>query len=1510
MAVVGMSLPPKVEGPVCGEVEVSLPRIRLLRRRVPRNRGTQAPQVAIRWWGSDSEFVFPSSTGSGGTRTPRAKKRRAWFPVKCSAENLMNYLIDCGSIEFVVRESDNAEVLGKARIVVEDRSKRLRDDHIRIEGTIPVLSEKDEEKVGELEVQIRIGIGENRSMLLQQMENSNVSLTSFEMNELLTETDTDNLLAQAPASPRSEISERIPRALQIVKALREDKASRRSQTLSPKKVQEENASQKGDNLPNKNQAQEVQVQTGIPFRASQAVQTSDILRNSKKEELLNKAMRLRSEMTSSLNVEDEGNVLPLLAEFLVDEKGDWIEKVLEEAQADTTPYGQDTLAMSMQPITAAAAAGLRVAETAKVTINELTFAKQLIGDMKLEATLKLGPEPKEFESAHPVVIFETNVGAHMKQNRAQINSFVSWPIQLSHPSILYQWLHGFLELKLLTPQRQGIGSGNLPLRQVLLAEGLETSARLELTSENHNVVGHALLEFKLLPKEANARKQKVAMRLADVHSVATLPLSRQEDSDASVCIQLLEIHQLEPNSKGIQVKHQSRKQGYLSLTKRDPSIRYYPKTSLPRPFVFEVFDDDSNLIGLAKLPQDYELPFHGEIIVRDLFTGKEPLSITVRVFRGNLQSPHSSPEKEKNVQEMRREKTPPSSPVRSQAGIVQIHQRPASPRSPKKPPPNHQIVERAVSPVPEEKEDFQTQKPATSTMKRVHHHHVFIFEPASSCFRRDIAGSIVSYQFPRKQWPNEKIHEHELWWDSNIQENHTIGRHLIESEQEDDVLEFLEGQGSVELRVLEPSNSKVFARANLPLAEIRDLVAEASSAAQSSSFVSEVEEDTTYRQVGRASRTVKLPLKLTDGQARLNMRLRLRYLRYEETSSRPESQKKRVVAQESALDAARATLIVQIGLISGLQSLARNAAEVHPNLEFLQTAQHAGVNAVVTIDIDVAGAILNYVSDIYARTFQMNLGDEVGVDFSLEPKTLEALGSAIAAVEVWHHEPNFEGKRVLLGEGEISLRDLLLSQSGVSGSFALRPPSDKAEKEHDNAHPTLAHVELAVFFDHHRNIAQILPTHDLSQSTILQLDEVVEEEHERIKIENVQEEEDENEERIVFDPFREEKPELDACQEESKRQVDVPHDTGNQEMQVLVSDGELSLTVLIENAMHLPMVSIDGILTPPSPYVFFTFAKQVKQTGIAGNSPTCMPRWMSMHELKLRDLADLQERTVRFHFWHHFSAEKDYAQSLLSELSESFHVPPGTDYEPFHTGTKDLSDVLSFGTPLQPQDVYIGTAVVDLSTIGLGVDRIHGWYHIIDPEQRRVGQVKVKLNLNDIDPANDDVLSLSTASSDDENQIAGPAPVAPLFIPEDLSLASFELDEIRSAVETLNSVTQTLQDKIRGWDEPITTEPEALPSSPLSQFGVSPEVWPDEEKKEKQGQTEKQRDSPSSESSEDVNVEVVHQVMHDILESIDEAQQQEPEDEGDDEDDEDDDEEDALHWMDPETARIARILRG
>lgn len=67
-----------------------------------------------------------------------------------------------------------------------------------------------------------------------------------------------------------------------------------------------------------------------------------------------------------------------------------------------------------------------------------------------------------------------------------------------------------------------------------------------------------------------------------------------------------------------------------------------------------------------------------------------------------------------------------------------------------------------------------------------------------------------------------------------------------------------------------------------------------------------------------------------------------------------------------------------------------------------------------------------------------------------------------------------------------------------------------------------------------------------------------------------------------------------------------------------------------------------------------------------------------------------------------------YIAEELETISSSSHYPP---------------------LYIRATDKFIGSAVIDLSVLALGMSIIEGWYHLIDDLQRTIGQIKLKVNL-------------------------------------------------------------------------------------------------------------------------------------------------------------------------------------
>ena len=74
---------------------------------------------------------------------------------------------------------------------------------------------------------------------------------------------------------------------------------------------------------------------------------------------------------------------------------------------------------------------------------------------------------------------------------------------------------------------------------------------------------------------------------------------------------------------------------------------------------------------------------------------------------------------------------------------------------------------------------------------------------------------------------------------------------------------------------------------------------------------------------------------------------------------------------------------------------------------------------------------------------------------------------------------------------------------------------------------------------------------------------------------------------------------------------------------------------------------------------------------------------------------------------------------------------PGRDFDPYATENRLSRSSLpsEYDGSLGEHDEFLGTAIVDLGAFSKGtIEEINGWYHLIDAEQRRIGQLKVRVS--------------------------------------------------------------------------------------------------------------------------------------------------------------------------------------
>ena len=105
-------------------------------------------------------------------------------------------------------------------------------------------------------------------------------------------------------------------------------------------------------------------------------------------------------------------------------------------------------------------------------------------------------------------------------------------------------------------------------------------------------------------------------------------------------------------------------------------------------------------------------------------------------------------------------------------------------------------------------------------------------------------------------------------------------------------------------------------------------------------------------------------------------------------------------------------------------------------------------------------------------------------------------------------------------------------------------------------------------------------------------------------------------------------------------------------------------------------------------------------------------------------------QNIKFHLYHSIASSYEKVQFLGFDESRFESLSPGRDFEPYHPesiASPRHRDNLNDTTV--NQDPLVGTAVVELDAFLRGsVGDIHGWYHLVDQQQRRIGQIKVKVS--------------------------------------------------------------------------------------------------------------------------------------------------------------------------------------
>ncbi|GBG28743.1 Hypothetical Protein FCC1311_049642 [Hondaea fermentalgiana] len=491
----------------------------------------------------------------------------------------------------------------------------------------------------------------------------------------------------------------------------------------------------------------------------------------------------------------------------------------------------------------------------------------------------------------------------------------------------------------------------------------------------------------------------------------------------------------------------------------------------------------------------------------------------------------------------------------------------------------------------------------------------------------------------------------------------------------------------------------------------------------------------------------------------------------------------------------RVAIINANGTISILETRKTHAAATATRLASVKTINTSGAFLGAKADINVIARLdaseVVCTQRIGFCSFEPAFNEEVSIEFALDKEVLDALGRAEAVIRVWHQEPNAamaKGQTVLLGSARVSLRDLLLSQSGARGDFALTSPVDANIDDKTRAHPPLGHVRAAIFFEHHRELAQYFPPDDLAtpfssaahyiatdatsvdddddddddddafgeggehvdfeddyKDSILPPESAATDEHLVVQdnlgvslplLTGEAEEGSDDDERIVLQaplstPLNDRG---DAALSPTQDRFESENDSMMQPLSA--SRGGGMLCVSVEEAMHLPMVLVRDSLQPPLPYVSFVLHgprfSDARHTQPNPDGSSCNPRWFEDLRLPIENLGQLRDGILRFHVWHRASWQRDSVEDHGSVVSEggARHPPPGLDFDPYSNGLAlQHRTIAETSAVFGDNDIYLGTAVVDLSTLDVGIDRVHGWYHVIDAEQRRVGQVKVKVSI-------------------------------------------------------------------------------------------------------------------------------------------------------------------------------------
>ena len=167
--------------------------------------------------------------------------------------------------------------------------------------------------------------------------------------------------------------------------------------------------------------------------------------------------------------------------------------------------------------------------------------------------------------------------------------------------------------------------------------------------------------------------------------------------------------------------------------------------------------------------------------------------------------------------------------------------------------------------------------------------------------------------------------------------------------------------------------------------------------------------------------------------------------------------------------------------------------------------------------------------------------------------------------------------------------------------------------------------------------------------------------------------------------------------------------------------------ICIEDALHLSG-KVSGSQASPSPlYAYVTVTWPSSSS--TGEEAVCS---------SLADCIEEGEGTgkhkCKWYFTKHLSF-KDLSPPLGSSSSD----PPGAGQRAIvlqvwarHVEVSqsiDFADLDDAATPDSGADALVGSASVDITALFSGLDEIHGWYNVLDYNQRCCGQLKVRISL-------------------------------------------------------------------------------------------------------------------------------------------------------------------------------------